>query len=670
MKTLLVLAKESGLASAIRVVLDPERYRIISHGEAWEVEPLLRQGTIDACVIDADLTDVRPIRAIEQLRGAMPNSPILIYASATQWEWEEEAYLLGVTHILTKPVRARLLNALLDRLWKDQGTATEFFLAPVPASEVKAIEPARPTVRTLEVLRDFSGILTHSLCSEALLKQFLLLLREIIGVNRAAIFLRRPGGVFSVVRGSQEDRHLRSVCGLGLPPGLLEHFELSLEAGIGAYIFRKGRILQSSGEAARSDREIQKEFELLGAQVAIPILDRESLVGVAVFDGRLTGEPFANDELALIFHLLEELGLAIKNSWLHDQLLANHEMMADILNQCGSGCLVVSRDLTILHANQAARDYFNRPDRRGAAVEFSDLPQAIGSKIFGALQTGAASPVFKFRPQPASEMVYRVLITPFKRKNSITANAVLLMVDDFTQNERSQQLEIEASNLRLVKTMAEHLAHEIGNSLVPLSTHQQLLSKKYDDAEFRGSLSSSMSDAVQRISRLSNQMLFLARDTLVRSEPVPVSKLIEEAFQEAQKHYAPKAASLLYDSGGQTVTISGDRIGLKQALSEVMLNALQANPPNAPVQVRSGTDTDASGSRWVHIEVRDAGPGFAPEVVQRAAEPFFSTRNVGLGLGLAVTRKIIETHRGRVEIGPESGNKSGVVRISLPLSAS
>jgi signal transduction histidine kinase len=165
-------------------------------------------------------------------------------------------------------------------------------------------------------------------------------------------------------------------------------------------------------------------------------------------------------------------------------------------------------------------------------------------------------------------------------------------------------------------------------------------------------------------------MLFLARDTLVRSEPVPVSKLIEEAFQEAQKHYAPKAASLLYDSGGQAVMVSGDRAGLKQALSEVMLNALQANPPNAPVQVRSGTDSDASGSRWVHIEVRDAGPGFSREAVQRAAEPFFSTRNVGLGLGLAVTRKIIETHRGRVEIGPESGDKSGVVRISLPLSTS
>ena len=78
---------------------------------------------------------------------------------------------------------------------------------------------------------------------------------------------------------------------------------------------------------------MRAEFDLLGARVAIPVLDRESLVGVAVFDGRVTGEPMSNEELALIFHLLEQLGLAIKNIWWHDQVSARHEMMFDILRQ-------------------------------------------------------------------------------------------------------------------------------------------------------------------------------------------------------------------------------------------------------------------------------------------------------------------------------------------------
>ena len=92
------------------------------------------------------------------------------------------------------------------------------------------------------------------------------------------------------------------------------------------------------------------------------------------------------------------------------------------------------------------------------------------------------------------------------------------------------------------------------------------------------------------------------------------------------------------------------------------------SPPAAPIQVRSETDIDPNGSRWVRIEVRDSGSGFTPETAQRAAEPFFSTRNVGLGLGLAVTRKIIEIHRGKIEFAPKGTDKSSTVRISLPLA--
>jgi nitrogen fixation/metabolism regulation signal transduction histidine kinase len=70
----------------------------------------------------------------------------------------------------------------------------------------------------------------------------------------------------------------------------------------------------------------------------------------------------------------------------------------------------------------------------------------------------------------------------------------------------------------------------------------------------------------------------------------------------------------------------------------------------------------------VNVEIRDSGAGFTPEAARRAPEPFFSTRNVGLGLGLTVTRKIIEDHRGRVEISESTAKGAGLVRITLPLS--
>src|SRR5262249_27692804 len=155
---------------------------------------------------------------------------------------------------------------------------------------------------------------------------------EILSINRAAIFLRRPVDSFAGMA-AEESRRLRAASAIGVPSGLLHHFELSFDAGVGGQIFKLGRILRRYSEERRHDQEAQKEFELLGAQVAVPILDREAVLGVAVFDGRITGEALNNSELELVFHLLEQLGLAIKNIWLHDQLAANHSMMAEILRE-------------------------------------------------------------------------------------------------------------------------------------------------------------------------------------------------------------------------------------------------------------------------------------------------------------------------------------------------
>jgi len=668
MKTILVLATHFDLANVIRDGVSAEQYKVIHRFSCEEAEPLMIHGLINVCIIDVDLTDVQGIWVIEKVRCTLPTCPILLYTSSAKWEWEEEAYLHGVSHILTKPVRPRVLNTLLDRIWAVPVSRIEPRSAmPSPRLQelTKPVEGGQKAFQALEVLRNFSAILTHSLCAEALLKQFLLFLRELLGVNRASIFLRQPGSAFGKSP-TEEGRRLRSACAIGLSAGLLEHFQLSFATGIGRHLYRNGKILRRSTLDAQTDPEIQKEFELLGAEVAIPILDREELVGIAAFDGRVTGESMSNTELELIFHLLEEVGLAVKNISLHDQLSANHEMMADILRQLSSACVVVNRDLTLLHVNKMARKYFSAPGRRNADLEFSDLPQMLGSKVYQVLKTGTAVATFRYSPPENSETVYHVTIVPFQAENSVLPNSALLMLEDHTKTEQLQKLEIEAANLRLVKTMADRLAHEIGNAMVPISTHQQLLADQFKDPEFRASLDVAMADGVKRVGRLVNQMRFLARDSILSSDSFPLEPLIEEAFQEAKKHQPIKSSQLKFEKGAQPIMVEGDRAALKHALSEVMLNAIQANPADARVGVRTRLATDSALGK-ISIEVQDNGSGFAPETAQKVPEAFFTTRNVGLGLGLTVTQKIVDTHFGQLEIVNPVLGQSGLVRISLPV---
>src|SRR4029079_10150680 len=211
--------------------------------------------------LDLDLTGAPSIQTIETLKSFAPSSPIIVYAGQKQWQWEEDAYLAGVAHVLDKPVRGKLLSTLLERMFP----APEARAAPVSPSgaafDSAAARHYNEQVRALEALRRFSGVLTHSLDCAALLKQFLLLLREIVGVNRAIIFLRKPAGLLSESPLSADDRWLRSACAIGLDQSVLQHFALTLSAGIGGYLLRQGRTLRLSSHDAQASRDIQKEFQ-------------------------------------------------------------------------------------------------------------------------------------------------------------------------------------------------------------------------------------------------------------------------------------------------------------------------------------------------------------------------------------------------------------------------
>jgi len=134
MKTLLVLAQHPELVEAIQNGVNPENYRVLHRASLEEAEPLLVHHLADACIVDVELTSVQGAWFLEKLRRRAPS----VRSSSTrlrQWEWEEEAYLQGVAHVLSKPVRPRMLNALLDRLWPAQASARPPAPLPFPAHE-------------------------------------------------------------------------------------------------------------------------------------------------------------------------------------------------------------------------------------------------------------------------------------------------------------------------------------------------------------------------------------------------------------------------------------------------------------------------------------------------------------------------------------------------------
>jgi signal transduction histidine kinase len=668
-RNLLLIASQPAFAAQFRAAAEGLADRLIHRATVAEAEPLLHPALVDAVVLHADGAGVETIWAIDHIRRRSAALPILVFTEATNWDWAEEAYLRGVQHVLPAPPRARLLASVLGRATVATSAELPTAVSPTPSLPHSPAPVAPAAERPLEVMRQFSTILKHSLSANSLLSQFLLLLRDVTGINRATIFVRHTEPA-DANTGRAPAHEFRAACAIGLPADLTGQLRLSTTAGIGGFVPRHARILRRDSAEAQADPQIRREFELLGAQVAVPVLDRENVIGIALFDGRVTGEPLGSAELNLIFQLLEEIGLTLRNIGLHDELAANHQTLTNVLRHLNQACLVVGRDLRIVHANRTAQRLLLAGAKGGEPV-FADLPAALGGKLYQVLQTGAGLEPFDHKAEAAAEAALRVTIVPLRGAggNTGTVEAALLVAEDKSLEKQLAQLQAESANLKLLKAMADRLAHEIGNALVPVSTYLQLLQKPPKGQDFLTSLEGALSDSVTRITRLVNQMRFLARDGVPEVKEIPLAALIKDAWQEAQRHQPGDHPKLDCDTPDKPVTVVGDRNALKHALAETMLNALQSGPRNGTVEIRLAPSVKSDGA-WVDIEIEDSGKGFSAEQAKKSPEPFKPgpERIVGVGLGLTVTRRIIESHHGKLELVAAGPEGHGRVRISLPLA--
>jgi hypothetical protein len=368
----------------------------------------------------------------------------------------------------------------------------------------------------------------------------------------------------------------------------------------------------------------------------------------------------SNEELALIFHLLEQLGLAIKNIWWHDQVSARHEMMFDILRHIKSRLRRRRAELNVLHANEMARAFFPRQPPGLEAFDFNDLPQVIGGKVFEVLKTGQPVVDFKYQSTTALASVFRSPSRPSARTIPPAPTAALLVVEDCTPPTAFANWKSRPPICAWSSKWPNGWRTKSATPSCPFPPTNNLLRERIADPDFQAVPGGGHGGRGQARQPAGRSNALPGARPHGQMESVPVKQLIEEAFREARSYHPSTTSSCCsMNPPANRLSVSCDRQGLQHAFAEIILNALQANNASCQVQVRTRTETDSSGSRWARIEVQDSGAGFSAEAAGKAAEPFFTTRKVGLGLGLAVTSKIIQTHSGKMEIPPpRSGSRS------------
>lgn len=661
---LLLIAEESQAGAQASALSASPDHKFVRKDDLAAASPLLDTGVFDLIALLAARPETVAAQ-LSSLRAAAGHTPIVLLTPDHSSSIEQAAYAAGADLVLRTPINIAAFKSATRRLLShDQARAA------APSRPATAIAPAVLHASSLEVLRDFSRVLGYSLDYKLFTQHFVLKLREILSVNRIAIFLESPpAGTPSQPPDLRGKDRLTAVAAVGISNDLLECIELSRRSGIGLHVTRSAQILRTESDSQHpftfDDPKIRREFEILGCQVALPINDRERTLGVALIGGRVTGAPFNDAELQLVYHLLEELGLAVKNSWLHHQLSASHRLFSDVLGAITSGSIVIGADLAVLHANRAFMQFLRGPSRVEAHVDFAELPSALAAALHDLAEKGVLADPFFLTSVHHPGRTYRVSLIPFLNPDRRLPQPAMALVEDFTQILSAQRAEIATSNAQLIALIARRFAHEIRNSLVPLSTHHQLLDTEYSNEDFRLSLKSALGRETARIQRFTEQMLFLSQPPYPADSVVPLTPLIGDAFRRACLALSSNAQLELTGLSPETC-VRAHRASLMHAVEEIFLNALQEAGDRSPIRVHAITTRDDAGRPRITLGFSDPGEGFAPEVAQRATEPFFTTRNTGVGLGLTVARRIVENHSGVLEIHTRTIGDGDDVLLHLP----
>ncbi|MGA8763673.1 MAG: ATP-binding protein, partial [Candidatus Sulfotelmatobacter sp.] len=233
-----------------------------------------------------------------------------------------------------------------------------------------------------------------------------------------------------------------------------------------------------------------------------------------------------------------------------------------------------------------------------------------------------------------------------------------------TQRERL----LQAERVAAWRELARRLAHELKNPLFPLQLTMENLARAQQqspeqfDEIFRESsrtLLAELSNLKAIIGRFSE----FSQMPRPRLQPVQVNEVIEGVVQllQAQFH-APGRPEFRCDVqlDARLTRIAADAELLHRAISNLLLNAMDAMPRGGVITLRTGNETEG-----VRIEVADTGAGLTQEECERIFTPYYTSKEHGTGLGLAIVQSVVSDHKGRISVQSEPGRGSTFV-IELP----
>lgn len=439
--------------------------------------------------------------------------------------------------------------------------------------------------------------------------------------------------------------------------------------------------LQSEIEVRRqAEQKAQAQLERLNLlhQITRAIGERQDLDSIFQVVVRSLEDQLPVDFACLCLydradHALTVARVGVKSGALALELAMPERARVDIdengLSQCVRGKLVYEPDIAEL-------DFpFPRRIAQGGLRSLVAAPLQVESQVFGVVLAarvkaqGFSSGECEFLRQLSEHVALAA-------HQSQLYGALQQAYDDLRQ---TQQAVMQQERLRALGQMASGIAHDINNALSPVALYTESLLEKEENLsartrEYLETIQRAVEDVAQTVARMKD--FYRQRGPELTLIAVDLNKLVHHAIDLTRARWSdmPLQRGIVIrvetELAGDLPTIMGVDSEIREALINLVLNAVDALPSGGTMTLRTAAAAGAAGSRGhVCVEVADDGAGMDEETRRRCLEPFFTTKGErGTGLGLAMVYGIMQRHGADIDIDSAPGNGT-TVRLRFPMPA-
>ncbi|MBV9273684.1 MAG: GAF domain-containing protein, partial [Verrucomicrobia bacterium] len=439
--------------------------------------------------------------------------------------------------------------------------------------------------------------------------------------------------------------------------------------------------------------------------LCLPLINQAKLIGLLYLENNLAPHVFTPTRIAVLKLLASQAAISLENTCLYRDLEKREAKIRRLVDANIMGIVIWNLDGGITEANEAFLHLVNysREDLVSGRLNWRDLTPPEWRELTerGVTQLKATGILQPYEKEYFRNDGVRVPVLVGSAVFENGQNEGVSFVLDLSEQKRAEEA-LRRSQAHLAEAQAElahvtrvtalgelaaSIAHEVSQPLAAVVTNASASLRwlSGDSPNF-----AEATEAIRRICRdgkragdVISRMRSLFRKTSTVQEQLDINGVLEEAIIFSQTELRRHRVSLQTQLARDLPPILGDRVQLEQVILNLLLNAIEAMSPAgegprvvsvSSQPINQGRPNDKLGEKdfgdreWtdVLIAVRDSGPGLDQNHIDRLFDAFYTTKPQGLGMGLAISRSIVEAHRGRLwaTTHPSGG---AVFQFTLPI---